>query len=70
MSRDEPRTTLYYMKMACSPSPPPLLDNSSLRVLPQAYGLLSFPFLIFRLPLLGRGLVRALPTAYDQSGEM
>jgi len=69
-------TTLYYMKMV--------------------YGLLSFPFLIFRpssplsgravarqpfpfqdgtpfstrLPLLGRGLVRALPTAYDQSGAL
>jgi len=43
---------------------------TTLYYMKMVYGLLSFPFLIFRLPLLGRGLVRALPTAYDQSGAL
>ncbi|EOD20950.1 hypothetical protein EMIHUDRAFT_207994 [Emiliania huxleyi CCMP1516] len=36
----------------------------------MAYGLLSFPFLVFRLPLVGKGLVQAMPTGYDESGAL
>lgn len=34
------------------------------------YGLLSFPFLIFNVPALGRALHHAKPTAYDQGGAL
>lgn len=41
---------------------------SSLYNLKLAYGLLSFPFLIFELPVIGETLVKVRRTAYDQTG--
>lgn len=36
----------------------------------MAYGLAAFPFLIFSMPLLGKGMHKASATAYDQSGTL
>ena len=41
---------------------------SSLYNLKLAYGLLSFPFLIFEMPIIGEALVKTRRTAYDQTG--
>ena len=36
----------------------------------MVYGLLSFPFLVFSVPLVGKGMHHAHATAYDQSGTL
>lgn len=41
---------------------------SSLYNLKLSYGLLSFPFLVFELPIIGETLIKVRYTAYDQTG--
>jgi len=42
--------------------------RASLQFAKIAYGLLSFPFVIFNLPLMGKFLTHAQPTAYNKNG--
>jgi len=36
----------------------------------QQYGLLAFPFLVLKLPLIGPGLTEAKSTGYDMRGKL
>ena len=49
-------------------SPDHFMFWTTLFYMKMLYGLLAFPFLIFSVPLLGRGMHGAITTAYDQSG--
>ena len=42
--------------------------RASLQFAKIAYGLLSFPFVMFNLPLMGKFLTHAQPTAYNRNG--
>jgi len=59
---------LYAMPRGVNPSSP--VFWSSLYNLRTMYGLLSFPFFIFEVPLVGVLLLGAQPTAYDQAGKL
>lgn len=61
---------IFYVRSSDSVSVSSPLFWSSLYYLKMIYGLLSFPFLLFEVPIIGPALTKCRATAYDQTGRL